>query len=184
MAKPFSKPPAAHSHAAWEDAFTWIPHLCQKPGTQQASRAAIILTGEAWNRSDRESDTRSPVGKLESINTSVYLTEHNYYILFCFNSQGLNEHHHSVLFWAMIQAHLGTVDFEALQSIISPQFVLFFSLQASSWFPFLVWKPWVICSGNMTNPNQSFSPNYIEIGIVLVCFLPPFFHIIFPLRIS
>lgn len=47
-----------------KDAFTWISLLCQKPGIQQASRAAIILTGEAWNRSDRESDTRSPVGEI------------------------------------------------------------------------------------------------------------------------
>lgn len=46
------------------------------------------------------------LGKLESINTSVYLTEYNHYILFSFSRQDLDEHHHSVLFWAPLQAHL------------------------------------------------------------------------------
>lgn len=78
------------------------------------------------------------LGKLESINTSVYLTEHNYYILLRFNSQNLNEHHHSVLFWAMIQAHPGTVDFWRLAVNHIFTICSSFRLQASSWFPFLV----------------------------------------------
>lgn len=41
-----------------------------------------------------------------------------------------------------------------------------FRLQASFWFPFLVWNAWVISFGNMTNPSQSFSPNHTERGIL------------------
>lgn len=106
------------------------------------------------------------LGKLESINTSVYLTEYNHYILFYFSRQDLNEHHHSVLFWAPIQAHLWYSWFWSRPVNHILTICSSFRLQASFWFPFLVRNAWVISFGNMTNPNQSFSPNYIETGIL------------------
>lgn len=124
------------------------------------------------------------LGKLERISTSVFLTEYNHYILFYFHSQGLNEHHHSVLFWATVQAHLWCSWFWSLTVNHILTICSSFRLQASSWFPALVWNAWVIPFGNKTNPNQSFSPSCAETGIVcwLVFFSFPSHHS--PLKLS
>lgn len=113
-----------HAHMQQEaGVFTWIPLLCQKPGIQWKSRATIILIGEAWNRRDRESDTRSPSwGNWESISVCVPKRAQLLHLL-SFSSQDLTEHHHSVLFWAMIQAHLWYSWFRSL-AVVSSQFVL------------------------------------------------------------